>query len=371
MSNSDSIIGRQPKPEGRDASTPPPEPSQDNDWNGRGKQQSPIDPSENIAEAPPVSKVAEPASDGQQVDEVPGLSGTDLVPAALAADAPVPERQQVVSFGAGPTRRPPALRDCVRALPEVVVSTLHVGRDQDDEPFLQLDGRSIVHRLRDAGTRVILAQAMIAADGSVRPAELQSVIDEIEGYARLYGQRQHVWVGVAPNDEGGVDLDLADDEQTIARVVPGRHYLITDGTTTLFYRTPRMLRRLWSKSGGDFYRLFRYLKNLRFQDQRLIAAWVLYILAHPKAPATVFIHLILVGPQGSGKTLLAEMLMSIISPSSVGRSAAASERGRPRDRGGAGPPLRVRQYSVDSAVALGLVLPDGHVRRRHRSQALQ
>lgn len=52
---------------------------------------------ENIAEAPPVSKGAEPASDGEQADEVPGLSRTDLVPAVLVADAPVPEHQEVVS----------------------------------------------------------------------------------------------------------------------------------------------------------------------------------------------------------------------------------------------------------------------------------
>jgi hypothetical protein len=290
VSNVDSSYG-QPEPERREESTPPGS-SQTNDRNEGGKQQSSVGPPENIAGAEPASEVAERTPDDERAKEVPGLPGRDDVP--------------------------PALRDCVRALPEAVLSALHVGRDQDDEPFLQLNGRSVVHRLRDPGTRVILAQALIAAVGSVRPAELQGVIDEIESYARLYGQRQHVWVGVALNDEGGVDHDLVDDEETIARVVPGRHYLITGGTTTLFYRTPRMLRRAWSKAGGDFYRLFRYLKHLRFQDQRLVGAWVLLTMAYPKASTTVFIHLFLIGPQGSGKTLLAEMLMSIISRSSVG-----------------------------------------------------
>jgi hypothetical protein len=307
----------QPEPERREESTPP-EPSQTNDPNEGGKQQSSVDPPENIAGARPAPEVAESKSDGGQANAVPGLPGTHDVPPALAADPPATERQQVVSFGAGPTRQPPALRDCVRLLPEAVLNALHVGRDQHDEPFLQLYGRSVVHPLRDPGTRVILAQALIVEVGSVRPVELQGLIDELESYARLYGRRQHVWIGVAPNDEGGVDHDLVDDDQTIARVVPGRHYLITGGTTTLFYRTPRMLRRLWSKAGGDFYRLFRYLKHLRFQDQRLVGALVLYIMAHPKSPMTVFIHLFLIGPQGSGKTLLAEMLMAIISRSSVG-----------------------------------------------------
>lgn len=317
MSEKDSIDS-QPEPVRRDEWPTPPEPAETNDPTGGDEQCSAIDPREDIAATPPVSEASEPPSDGDQTTETSGPSATYDAPIVhVPADPPVPEQQRVVPFAPASTP-PPALRECVRALPEAVFNALHVGRDQHNEPFLQFHGRSVVHRLRDPGTKLIIAQAFHAAGWPVRPVELQGVIDEIEGYARLYGAPQHVCVGVAPNEEGGIDHDLVDDEETIARTVPGRAYLITDGTTTLFYRAPRMLRRLWSKERGNFYLLFKYLEHLRFQDRRLVAGWVLYTMAHPKGPGIVFIHLILFGPQGSGKTVLAEMLIAIVSRSSVG-----------------------------------------------------
>lgn len=311
-------IESQPEPERRDASPTSPEPSLTNDPLEEDALHSAVAPAEDVGTTPPVAEASESPSDVVQAEQATGASTIGEAPIPPApADCPVTVQQPVVPVGSASTIPPPGLRECVRALPDAVLSALHVGRDQDDEPFLQLDGRSVVHRLRDPGTRVILAQALNSAIGSVRPTELQGLIDEIASYARLYGRRQHVWIGVAPNDEGGVDHDLVDEAETVARVVPGRHYLITGGRTTLFYRSPRMVRRLWSKAGGDFYRLLRYLTHLRFEDQRLVGAWVLYIMAHPKVPTTVFIHLILFGPQGSGKTLLAAILLSIIAPSSV------------------------------------------------------
>jgi len=308
----------QPEPERPDASTSPPEPSQASDRSEGGEQESAIGPAEIIADAPSEREGAGPVSDGQQANDVPGLSATGIVPATPAAGAPMTDRQEVVSFGGAPTRQTPALRDCVRTLPEAVHRALHVGRDQNDEPFLQLNKSNVVHRLRDPATRIILGRSMIDAGILLKPAELQGVIDEIEGYARLYGQQQHVWVGVAPNEDGGIDIDQVGDREGTARVVPGRVDLVAGGTATLFYRAPRALRRMWSKGPGDFYKLLRYLDNLRFQDRRLVAFWVLYVVAHPKVATTVFVHLILVGPQGGGKTMLATILKAIIWPSSAG-----------------------------------------------------
>ena len=103
----------QPEPERPDASTSPPEPSQTNDRNEGGTSHRRS--AEIIAEAQPEREVAEPTSDGEQEIDVPDPPGTDIVPPALAADPPVPEPQQVVSFDGAPTRQPPALRDYVRS----------------------------------------------------------------------------------------------------------------------------------------------------------------------------------------------------------------------------------------------------------------
>jgi len=306
----------QPEPERPDAPTSPPEPPQANDRSEGGEQQSAIGPPETIVDVVTEREGAEPTSGGVQAIDVPGSPGTDFVPVALSAGPPEPE--PLLPFDDAPTRQPPALRDYVRSLPDEVGRALHVGRDQHDEPFLQLYKSNVVHRLRDPATRIFLGRSMIDAGSLLRPAELQAIMDEIEGYARLYGQRQHVWVGIAPNDEGGIDVDQVGDCEGIVRVVPGRVDLVADGTATLFYRAPRALRRMWSKDRGDFYKLLKYLENLRFQDRRLAAFWVLYTLAHPKVATTVFVHLILIGPQGSGKTLLMTILKAIIWPSSTG-----------------------------------------------------
>ena len=178
------------------------------------------------------------------------------------------------------TTRAQGLR--TRSCPRRCIRALHVGRDQYDEPFLQIDK---TQRRSSAAGPGHEGHPRAGVDrrgrSPLRPAELQGVIDEIESYARLYGQRQHVWVGMAPNDEGGIDMITWGMKKAIVRVVPGRVDLVADGTTTLFYRTPRVLRRMWSKDRRRFLQIVQVPREPAVPGS---ASGCLLGALHPGAP---------------------------------------------------------------------------------------
>lgn len=69
--------------------------------------------------------------------------------------------------------------------------------------------------------------------------ELRDINDDLIAYTELSGQTCDVWYRVAPYEDG-IELDVGDDRHTRIRVTPGKVEVVTEGSETLFYRTPAM-----------------------------------------------------------------------------------------------------------------------------------
>lgn len=69
---------------------------------------------------------------------------------------------------------------------------------------------------------------------------------------------------------------------------------------------------------GDFKLLQKYLPNLGFFDFMLLLGWLTYTIAHPKIEFTKYVFPVVDGGQGSGKSVLSNIIGSLIDPSAVG-----------------------------------------------------
>jgi energy-coupling factor transporter ATP-binding protein EcfA2 len=152
---------------------------------------------------------------------------------------------------------------------------------------------------------------------TLRDKDLREINNMISAYAEMELEYDDIYLRVAPYKDG-LEIDLGDDLQTRVRMMSGNVELITKGSGTKFYRSNVTLPFDPPAQQGDFRQIRQYLNNLQPDAQILIIAWISYTLAHPKISSSKFVHLILVGSQGSGKSFLCRLIARFIDPSSVG-----------------------------------------------------
>ena len=156
----------------------------------------------------------------------------------------------------------------------------------------------------------------LAEHGKVpKQKELQELTDCLAAHAELVNDRRDVWYRVAPA-EGGCEIDLGDSAMTRVTIRDGEIATHTQGSMTLFYRTPHMRPLPIPEPPGDLERLRRYL-NLNAADFRLVVAWISYTLCHAKAATSKFPILVLHGVQGSGKSWACRVIQALIDPSEI------------------------------------------------------
>lgn len=136
-------------------------------------------------------------------------------------------------------------------------------------------------------------------------AALDRVIPIIADIARQ--NRLTCYVRVAPDGTGGIWLDLADGTGEAIHITPHGHRIVGGGP--LFRQGALQAPLPRPEPGGSLERLWEFIPVV--QDQRpLVLAWLLQAL-WPSGP---YAHLFTQGPQGSGKTLAARVLKSLIDP---------------------------------------------------------
>lgn len=114
-----------------------------------------------------------------------------------------------------------------------------------------------------------------------------------------------------------VEIDIGDENNTRARISANKVELLESGSEILFTRSRNSKPFPFPAKNGDLNLLKQRLGNIHATDQMLLIAWLTYTLAHPKAPTTVYVILVLIGGQGTGKTVLCKIINALISPSLV------------------------------------------------------
>jgi hypothetical protein len=203
-------------------------------------------------------------------------------------------------------------------LPASVFSRLTIFCGSDGNAYLLIaDTRNFyILRIGSRQANNILRRLAHRSGAPLKTNELRELNDELTAHAELSGDTRDVWCRVA-QVEGGVELDIGDDHHTRVQIMPGKVTIKKEGSKTLFYRPRGMRAFVMPDEQGNLALLNKYL-NLHPVSIVLLVAWISYTLAHPKIPTTNFVILVLMGDQGSGKTLLCRIIQSLIDPSIVG-----------------------------------------------------
>lgn len=171
-------------------------------------------------------------------------------------------------------------------------------------------------RVRSNECNKLIRRLAYLKDRLVTDQELKTFNMTLEAAAEVKGATAEVWYRVARTDNG-VEIDLGDESNTRVRITPGTVDVVTEGSPTLFYRTPIARAMAMPSDRGDLNLLKKYL-NLSDVDILLLEAWLSFTLAHPKVQTANFPILVLQGEQGAGKTSLCRTIQALIDPNNVG-----------------------------------------------------
>lgn len=195
-----------------------------------------------------------------------------------------------------------------------------LARDQHGNPILvrRVGGPAAVYR---TGTRDVTDLLRELADKlKLEPSdrELGELEERLIAKARKPNSKTYsVYLRVAPYGEG-VQIDRGDPAHTRFNIQPGVVSIIQGDADPLFVRTSGMAEFVMPAEEGNLSLLYQYL-NLPAAQQRLLVAYLGYTLALPRMDTANYLHLVILGEQGSGKTFLCNhVISSLVDPSNWG-----------------------------------------------------
>lgn len=205
-------------------------------------------------------------------------------------------------------------------LSPAVTKKHELARDQYGNPMLiqRKQDPAIVYR---TGTRDIAdLLRKIAGKLKLEPTdrELAELEERLIAEARKSKYKEYpVYLRVAPCGQG-VQIDRGDPAHTRFHVQPGAVSVAQGGADPLFIRTPGMAEFVVPADKGNLSLLYQYL-NLPAAQQQLLVAYLSYTLALPRTETANYLHLVILGEQGSGKTFLCNhVITSLVDPSKWG-----------------------------------------------------
>ncbi len=181
---------------------------------------------------------------------------------------------------------------------------------------VKLGGNLMQYRVGSEQANLYIRQQ--AQKEGIYPTEkdIKEINQTLKAFAMVELKPVEVYLRVAPINDGVV-IDLGDEDNTHVRITPGNVAVLDKGSDTLFYRTHLTLPMVKPSENGDFKKLKKYLRSIEDKFQILFFAWVSFTLAHPRVDTTNYVHLVLLGPQGSGKSFMCRMLGKLIDPNVV------------------------------------------------------
>ena len=206
--------------------------------------------------------------------------------------------------------KPKILYDLPEASPPILSQygvAFVVMKDRKNHYGLMVGSKQLNNILRMHATRKEI---------TLKRSELNDINQDLTAYAEMSGKIHNVWSRVASID-GGIEIDMADEENTRIRVTAGNVTIIEDGSETVYYRNPVSQPMVMPANDGDLSSLNKYI-NLSPSDMVLFTAWLSYTLAHPKNNSSKYVHLVLQGDEGTGKSFACKTIINLLDPSRLG-----------------------------------------------------
>jgi hypothetical protein len=238
----------------------------------------------------------------------------DLLPVVQ----PLPDTTQTSCDATAPAVSSAAPINAADKFLEALPDLLKIFLGQNGKAFAELSG---------AGNPYVVAVGSRQLDNTIRKLarnvgirlrkkDFLEINHILQAHAEMGTIKRDVWYRVAPIPEG-IEVDLGDADHTRVRVTAGQVNIVTIGSQALFYRSAVCLPMAMPAAVGNLDSLKKYI-NLDHVSVMLLIAWLTYLLAHPKVPASKFVILVLQGNQGSGKTWLCNLILMLLDPNIVG-----------------------------------------------------
>ena len=261
--------------------------------------------------------------------KIPGKPKADIpaTPDTVPQEAPsspwvgdIPKNQDQLPVAQGKDSAAPSSPKTATAevLPYDLHDRLRLVRNPAGKAYavVQHAGNPVALSIGSRGLNAIITTCAAQKGKSLRPRQIDEVNQQLEAHAEQYGKTQDVWYRVA-KIEGGIELDLGDENHTRARITAGSVEIPVVGSDVVFQRTPNIQPMVMPAAEGDVDLLRKYL-NVGAPEQLMLIAWITYTLAHPKVPSSKYVFLVLNGNEGSGKSSLSRLLLRLIDPSALG-----------------------------------------------------
>lgn len=151
----------------------------------------------------------------------------------------------------------------------------------------------------------------------IRKQLIKEVNEFLIAHAQTSGVIKNVYQRIAPNEDG-IELDVGDEKNTRILIRPGKVEILDQKSNTIFCRSSISKAMVIPAPVGNLKLVMKYL-NFSDPDQWLLIAYISFILAHAKIESTKFVHLVIQGDRGTGKSFTCDtVILSLIDPNLIG-----------------------------------------------------
>jgi len=168
--------------------------------------------------------------------------------------------------------------------------------------------------IRSRDFKLWVTKTMLDAFGSAPKAFVAACIEEFETRAICQGVRKDVFVRVGEHEVANY-IDLANDHWQVVQVTAEQWHILNQPPVK-FRRPIGTLELPYPALGGSLAELRRFL-NVSGGSEVLLMTWLSFAF-HPHGPYPI---LVLLGPQGAGKSTISKVLRALIDPSDAGLTA--------------------------------------------------
>jgi len=201
------------------------------------------------------------------------------------------------------------------------MANTRLGSDVHERTYAVLNeepGNSVTLPLSSKGFQSWLRRHAFRQGDLLKVEDISEAQNMLAAHAEFEGDDMAVWQRVAPLSTGGVELDLADNENTRVLVEPGAVSITGAGSEILFSRSVSTRALPMPAEKGDWRGLLPFL-NINEDEQLLLIGWITYTLAHPRESLVGYPILVVKGEQGAGKSFLCKaILRALIDPNNNG-----------------------------------------------------
>lgn len=182
--------------------------------------------------------------------------------------------------------------------------------------LIHKNGKRIFLLIGSSASNSFLRKVFKAAGIRVNKKQLKDINEQLDeeaedGVKKLLAHNRSAPVA------NGIELALGDEAGTIIRVTAAGVEDVSTDSFAVFKCNQNTLPMVKPAEKGNLGKLRSHL-NLSPQHIILVIGFITYTLAHPKAPGSNYVNLVIRGEQGSGKTSLTNLILGLIDPTVAG-----------------------------------------------------